>query len=45
MAALNTSELLFEEKTLYQPSLDELKQGKKEVLELFILSAVLFVVK
>lgn len=28
MTALNTSELLFEEKTLYQPPLEELKQGK-----------------
>lgn len=27
MAALNTSELLFEEKQLYQPPLEELREG------------------
>lgn len=27
-SALNTNELLFEEKTLYQPTLQELQQGE-----------------
>lgn len=38
-SALNSNELLFEEKTLYQPTLQELQQG--ESLLFFQLSAVL----